>query len=103
MKKIESWKLGGIVGSLIGLILFFVITGEQFIDDILSLKKWIGFIIVILEPALAGALIGFVHHKIRNVKKNKILFWLAFILLILFLIFVTTIWFFVLDLATGIF
>ena len=98
----KKWTYGGIIGLVVGIVMFFITTRNQFARNISELSFWGGFIIIIAEPAIAGALIFFAYEKLSKLKLNKIIFWVIFSLLTIGLIYFTIWWFIALDLVTGI-
>lgn len=102
MKKMKNWIYGGIIGLLVGMILFFWIVGGQFIANIRDVGVWRMFILVVLEPTLAGIIIPLIYGKLMKFKINKIVLWVIYLIILAVIVWFTIIWFLSLDLGVGI-
>jgi len=102
MEKKKNWVYGGIIGLLIGTVLFLSMTWNQFITNIKDLGVWRMFIVVILEPAVAGALLVLAYEKIMKINFNKLILWIIYLIIVGVIIGLTIIWFMALGLGVGI-
>ncbi|MFH1642729.1 MAG: hypothetical protein ABIC04_07585 [Nanoarchaeota archaeon] len=102
MKKNQEGVYGGIIGLIVGIVLFFSITGNQFISKMSNIRNLLGFIIIVLEPTIVGALFPFTYKKIQKYVKNKLVFLTIFCIISGILIYLTVMWFISLEIVAGI-
>ncbi|MEA2037797.1 MAG: hypothetical protein U9O94_09890 [Nanoarchaeota archaeon] len=102
MKKWKNWIYGGIIGLLLGIISFSYIAGSQFINKINEIGVWLQFIVVILEPTLAGILIPLAYNKLIKSKSDKEKASTGYAVIIGLIIVITIIWLLAFSLVAGI-
>lgn len=101
-RKKRNWIYGGLIGLVLGIVIFLWLTWSQFIANIGDFGVWRMFILVILEPTLAGALLPIIYDKIMKLQINKTLLWILYIVIIGVILGITIMWFTALNIGVGI-
>ncbi|MFH1642730.1 MAG: hypothetical protein ABIC04_07590 [Nanoarchaeota archaeon] len=101
MSEKKIYLYSGLIGFILGSILFFWIVRDWFIKNITDPGFWTLYFVWMLEPTIVGILIAVSYKKLMKLKWNKMIIWALFLLITILLLRFTKMWFSSLSLRIG--